>query len=290
MNARVGQIVLEITEHGIPDGLGLTALKFMAERGVRVALDDVMLSGTNLALLTRCNFSMVKLSAELTGEVRIGLPAPEWLDGLRSLLHSSSLTVVAEGVETGLSSAFAAGSRRAVRAGLSLLDAASFARDVRLPCCPSRGCRDEAVDERGLLWDSCKDSGSTHPCPTVSPHMKTSRAFLAGSIALLAAHSLQAAPKTHRLEATPSTVAYGYYWSEAKPVLRIASGDIIDVDTLLTNNPTGLAARRRRRRQDPGVAEGDRRRGDRRSPRAGRAHPDRPGVRRRRASRATCSR
>jgi acetamidase/formamidase len=49
------------------------------------------------------------------------------------------------------------------------------------------------------------------------------------------------APKTHRLEATPATVAVGYYWSEAKPALRIASGDIIDVDTLLTNNPAGLA-------------------------------------------------
>src|SRR3989441_7296918 len=48
-------------------------------------------------------------------------------------------------------------------------------------------------------------------------------------------------PKTHRLEATPSTVTYGYYWSDAKPALRIASGDIIDVDTLLTNSPTGLA-------------------------------------------------
>jgi acetamidase/formamidase len=49
------------------------------------------------------------------------------------------------------------------------------------------------------------------------------------------------APKTHRLEATPATVAYGYYWAEAKPALRIVSGDIIDVDTLLTNSPTGLA-------------------------------------------------
>ena len=48
-------------------------------------------------------------------------------------------------------------------------------------------------------------------------------------------------PMTHRLEATPATVAYGYYWSEAKPALRIASGDIIDVDTLLTNSPAGLA-------------------------------------------------
>jgi acetamidase/formamidase len=46
--------------------------------------------------------------------------------------------------------------------------------------------------------------------------------------------------KIHRLEATPSTVAYGYYWSEATPVLRIASGDIVDVDTLLTNTPAGL--------------------------------------------------
>jgi acetamidase/formamidase len=47
-------------------------------------------------------------------------------------------------------------------------------------------------------------------------------------------------PRTHRLEATPTTVAYGYYWADAKPALRIASGGIIDVDTLLTNTPTGL--------------------------------------------------
>ena len=47
-------------------------------------------------------------------------------------------------------------------------------------------------------------------------------------------------PRTHRLEATPTTVAYGYYWAEAAPVLRVASGDVIDVDTLLTNTPAGL--------------------------------------------------
>jgi acetamidase/formamidase len=63
--------------------------------------------------------------------------------------------------------------------------------------------------------------------------------FVAG----LAAASLAqgASPATHRLEVTPSTIAYGYYWAEAVPVLRIASGDIIDVDTLLTNTPAGLA-------------------------------------------------
>ena len=62
-----------------------------------------------------------------------------------------------------------------------------------------------------------------------------------GIIALGTALTGSAAAKTHRLEATPATVAYGYYWSEAPPVLRINSGDIIDVDTLLTNTPQGLA-------------------------------------------------
>src|SRR5712691_12956916 len=51
----------------------------------------------------------------------------------------------------------------------------------------------------------------------------------------------QPAPKTHRLEATPETVAYGYYWSDAKPALSVKSGDIVDVDTLLTSTPERLA-------------------------------------------------
>src|SRR5881628_489557 len=44
----------------------------------------------------------------------------------------------------------------------------------------------------------------------------------------------------HKLPATPTTVAYGYYWSEAKPALRVKSGDIVEVETMLTNTPTGL--------------------------------------------------
>jgi acetamidase/formamidase len=72
--------------------------------------------------------------------------------------------------------------------------------------------------------------------------MKTPLLACAGIVALGTMLASQAqTPKTHRLEATPSTVVYGYYWSEAKPALRIDSGDIIDVDTLLTNTPAGLA-------------------------------------------------
>ena len=68
-------------------------------------------------------------------------------------------------------------------------------------------------------------------------HMKAALLLL---LAAAAAPPQPHSPQTHRLPATPATVAYGYYWSEAKPVLRIASGDIIDVDTLLTNTPRGL--------------------------------------------------
>jgi acetamidase/formamidase len=48
------------------------------------------------------------------------------------------------------------------------------------------------------------------------------------------------AQKVHQLPATPTTVAYGFYWSEAKPALRINSGDIVDIETMLTNTPVGL--------------------------------------------------
>jgi acetamidase/formamidase len=63
--------------------------------------------------------------------------------------------------------------------------------------------------------------------------------FVALALVLGAVASAQA-PRTHRLEATPTTVAYGHYWSETRPVLTIASGDIIDVDTLLTSTPDRL--------------------------------------------------
>src|SRR5689334_1338275 len=79
------------------------------------------------------------------------------------------------------------------------------------------------------------------PTSASFPAFATVAVVLVGSFAVLTRFAAAQQPRTHRLEATPATVAYGYYWSEAKPALRIASGDIIDVDTLLTNSPTGLA-------------------------------------------------
>jgi acetamidase/formamidase len=47
--------------------------------------------------------------------------------------------------------------------------------------------------------------------------------------------------KLYHLDPSPSTVAYGYYWSQAKPVLRVKSGDEVEVGTLITSTPRRLA-------------------------------------------------
>ena len=66
------------------------------------------------------------------------------------------------------------------------------------------------------------------------------RVILSGACVILPLWAHAQAPTVHRLPATPSTVAYGYYWSEAKPALRVRSGDIVNVETMLTNTPAGL--------------------------------------------------
>jgi sensor c-di-GMP phosphodiesterase-like protein len=93
------QIVMEVTERGIPDRLGLEGLQFANEMGVRVALDDVTLTGANLAILTRCPFEIIKLDRSLTDQITPNGPRPEWLAGVKELLRTTKLEVIAEGVE-----------------------------------------------------------------------------------------------------------------------------------------------------------------------------------------------
>jgi acetamidase/formamidase len=47
---------------------------------------------------------------------------------------------------------------------------------------------------------------------------------------------------TYTLKPTPSTVEWGYYDANATPVLKIKSGDTVDIQTLLTNEPKPLQA------------------------------------------------
>src|ERR1700682_5427838 len=43
----------------------------------------------------------------------------------------------------------------------------------------------------------------------------------------------------HVLKVTPQTIAWGYYWSAAKPVLTIQSGDVVEIQTV-SGNPERL--------------------------------------------------
>jgi acetamidase/formamidase len=48
------------------------------------------------------------------------------------------------------------------------------------------------------------------------------------------------AARTHHLNATPKTVAWGHYDAKTPPVLKIKPGDAVEVHTLITNSPTRL--------------------------------------------------
>src|SRR5207249_7875643 len=49
-------------------------------------------------------------------------------------------------------------------------------------------------------------------------------------------------PAAYQLKAGPKTVVWGYYSASAPPVLRVRSGDTVEIETLITNSPARLEA------------------------------------------------
>lgn len=95
------QLILEVTERGVPDQIAVAALGDIWGRGILVALDDVTLvGGANMAILSRCPFNIIKLDLSLIGLIEEGLELPEWISSISALLDTSQLRVIAEGVET----------------------------------------------------------------------------------------------------------------------------------------------------------------------------------------------
>ena len=68
----------------------------------------------------------------------------------------------------------------------------------------------------------------------------TGRMILSGLFSLACLNSVQAQQAMHTLKATPKTVAWGYYDAQAAPVLRVKSGDTVEIQTLVTNSPKRL--------------------------------------------------
>lgn len=93
------KLVMEITERGFPDKLGVLALQMVEAYGARIALDDAVFEGRNLVVLGRCPFHILKLDRDLIGKID-GSGPPPWLDHLAALRQGAALEIVAEGVET----------------------------------------------------------------------------------------------------------------------------------------------------------------------------------------------
>jgi acetamidase/formamidase len=74
------------------------------------------------------------------------------------------------------------------------------------------------------------------------PLVVAASSFAAGCGGSAAVRTVPAPAAQHRLMPSPSTVAWGYYDAAATPVLRVKSGEIVEIGTLITSNPTRLEA------------------------------------------------
>lgn len=93
------KFVLEITERGVPDKLGIDALNARPRDSVLVALDDVCASETSLLVLSQVRVDIVKIDKSCVEHLSPGW-SPRKISALWDFMQSASGAVIAEGVET----------------------------------------------------------------------------------------------------------------------------------------------------------------------------------------------
>ena len=123
--AHAGPVIAEVTERGPPDEVGVAGIRGLRAAGVRVALDDVAMTGVNAVVLARCQFDVVKIDKAFVRQLAPDLPYPGWPTDLRPLRADGRFTVIAEGVETAFQAAVLA------EAGVPLGPGFYFCRPVR---------------------------------------------------------------------------------------------------------------------------------------------------------------
>ncbi len=93
------QLIVEITERGVPDKIGVDALNDCVGHGVKIALDDVGAEDPNLVILSRVHVDIVKLCKGFVDGIN-GDNQRDSVVKLTALLEGTDFTVIAEGVET----------------------------------------------------------------------------------------------------------------------------------------------------------------------------------------------
>ena len=129
------QVMLEITERGIPDPLGVASINDRGGTGVRVALDDVTLAGgVSMAVLMRCPFDAIKLDKSLIDQITPDAPRPDWMNAVqdaRGIRRADARDC--RGCRHGIPGRHAPCSQRVRGAGLLLLPAARCGEVVCVP-------------------------------------------------------------------------------------------------------------------------------------------------------------
>jgi sensor c-di-GMP phosphodiesterase-like protein len=94
------KFVLEITERGVPDKLGVEALNTRPRDGVLVALDDVCANDASLLVASQVRVDIVKIDKSCVDRMIGENWSPKEIWALASLIRAAHVAVIAEGVET----------------------------------------------------------------------------------------------------------------------------------------------------------------------------------------------
>lgn len=100
----LNKLIVEVTERGVPDKLGLDALQdalqYAAGSRVRVALDDFGINDMNLVLLSRVNVDIIKVDKSFTDQMMEKDWSDEKIKKLSIFLRATDHTIIVEGVES----------------------------------------------------------------------------------------------------------------------------------------------------------------------------------------------
>jgi sensor c-di-GMP phosphodiesterase-like protein len=94
------KLMIEVTERGLLDAIGVFAINRAVGSNLLIALDDLVLNDASLLVLSRLECHVVKLDKSFADEMLL----PDWtnkkISGIAALIKSGHLRVIAEGVET----------------------------------------------------------------------------------------------------------------------------------------------------------------------------------------------
>ena len=94
------KFILEVTERGIPDRLGIEELNDASNSGVRIALDDVWVRNGNPVIMCRTRADIIKIDKAFMDEMLLESWSPKKILALSNIVRTSDIDVIAEGVES----------------------------------------------------------------------------------------------------------------------------------------------------------------------------------------------